>query len=267
MVAINPRPLDVAAFDRTGWLLAPSVLDSATVEAARRDLDRLLRWAGPGPGRESGPGLHHFEQTEHGPALARSEDFFHHVHGLAALIVDGVIPRVLAELFGEPAVLFKEKVNFKQPGGAGFAPHQDAAAYRFVNHHISVMVPFDPATTSSGCLWVADRPGPGQLLPNERGRISAGVAARLNWAPVELDVGDVLFFDSFTPHYSETNRTERPRRAAYLTFNAASAGDHRDAYYADKRAEFGREGDRFEGGRLRLSISDDFLGVPVDGSR
>ena len=59
--------------------------------------------------------------------------------------------------------------------------------------------------------------------------------------------------------------TDRPRRALYLTYNAASAGDFRDIYYADKRAEFATAGGTFGDERVRLSISDDFLGRPVPG--
>ena len=36
------------------------------------------------------------------------------------------IVEATSQLFGEPAVLWKEKMNFKKPGSAGFAPHQDA---------------------------------------------------------------------------------------------------------------------------------------------
>ena len=39
-------------------------------------------------------------------------------------------PAHVGELFGEPAVLFKEKINFKMPGGAGFKAHQDQQAGR-----------------------------------------------------------------------------------------------------------------------------------------
>ena len=78
-----------------------------------------------------------------------------------------------------------------------------------------------------------------------------------------LEPGDLLFFDSYAPHYSDTNTTDRARRAAYLTYNAASLGDHRDRYYADKRAEFEQAGGDFDGERVRISITDDFLGRPV----
>ena len=33
-------------------------------------------------------------------------------------------------------MLYEEKVNHEAPGGAGYAPHQDARAYRFVDRHV-----------------------------------------------------------------------------------------------------------------------------------
>ena len=44
------------------------------------------------------------------------------------------IVRAVSELFGEEAVLWKEKMNFKKPGSAGFAPHQDAQVSRLFLH-------------------------------------------------------------------------------------------------------------------------------------
>ena len=258
----NDVHVDAAAFRRDGWLVLPGVLDGAELEAIDQAVDTLADWAAA-----DGPGMHHFEATDAGPALARSEDFVPHSAVLRSLVCEGLIPAVLAELFGEPSALFKEKINYKHPGGGGFAPHQDATAYRFVDHHISVMVPLDPATRASGCLYVAPRPDGPEVLPNERGRIDPAVAEELDWRPVELAPGDLLFFDSYTPHYSETNTTDRPRRAGYLTYNAASAGDFRAEYYADKRAEFDDAGGDFGGERVRISISDDFLGRPVERDR
>jgi ectoine hydroxylase-related dioxygenase (phytanoyl-CoA dioxygenase family) len=249
---------DVEDFGRDGWLAVRGALPGERLAEILAAVDELERWAASG-----GPGLHHFEQTDAGAVIARSEDFVDHSTVLRALIFDGVVMQVLEALFDEPAVLFKEKINYKQPGGGGFAPHQDATAYRFVDHHISCMVPFDPATESSGCLWVAPGHQLGRLPTDERGRIEESVAATLDWRPAPVDPGDLLFFDSYTPHHSDTNTTERPRRAAYLTYNAASAGDHRRRYYADKREEFRLAGGDFDAERVRISITDDFLGRPV----
>jgi ectoine hydroxylase-related dioxygenase (phytanoyl-CoA dioxygenase family) len=252
--------ISVEEYRLHGWLVVPQALGADQLAELDRAVDELETWAA-----SDGPGLHHFEQTDAGAVIARSEDFVDHSRALRSLICDGIVVEVLTELFGEDPVLFKEKINYKHPGGGGFAPHQDAPAYRFVDHHISCMVPLDPATEASGCLWVAPGHERGVLATDDRGRIDEATATMLEWRPVPLAPGDLLFFDSYTPHFSDTNRTDRPRRAAYLTYNAASRGDHRARYYADKRAEFARAGGDFDGERVRISISDDFLGRPVPG--
>ncbi len=244
-------------FAEHGYLVLRGVLSPELVDAlcgAVRGIERNSR--------VDGPGMHHFEETEQGPRLARSEDLIPHDVVLRDFICAGSLLDWLGALFGEPAVLYKEKVNYKYPGGAGFAPHQDATAYRFVDHHISAMVPLDSATVASGCLYVAPGHKRG-ILPNTRGCLDDAVAAELDWTPVEVFPGDVLLFDSYAPHKSESNTTSAPRRALYLTYNARSAGDFRDRYYADKKAEFQQADGTFEGDRVRISVNDDFLGRPL----
>lgn len=246
-----------ADFNLDGWLVLRGVLSADTLTQITASVEHFSRHAEVG-----GPGLHHFEQTDAGPRIARSEDLVPYDSVLRNFICAADVVRWLGELMGEPAVLYKEKVNYKHPGGGGFAPHQDAPAYRFVDHHISVMIPLDPATEASGCLSVARGHHRG-LLPNASGRLLDSEAEKLGWECVELFPGDVLLFDSYTPHRSGTNRSDQPRRALYLTYNAASAGDFRDCYYADKRAEFAEQGGTFGGERVRISVNDDFLGKPV----
>ena len=50
--------------------------------------------------------------------------------------------------------------------------------------------------------------------------------------------GDAMFFDSYAPHRSGPNLTDRSRRVLYVTYNRASDGDHRVQYFADKRKSF-----------------------------
>jgi predicted HD phosphohydrolase/ectoine hydroxylase-related dioxygenase (phytanoyl-CoA dioxygenase family) len=248
----------LADFRRDGWLVLRQVLSPARVAELRVWVDQVARWA-----ETDGPGLHHFEQTDAGPRIARSEDLVPHHAGLRHFICDDALTVWLGQLFGEPSVLFKEKINYKHPGGGGFAYHQDAPAYRFVDHHISCMVPLDPATEASGCLYVAPGYEQGRMPTDHRNCIETSFAETLDWRPVEVFPGDVLIFDSYTPHHSMTNRTDQPRRAMYLTYNALSKGDHRTTYYADKKAEFESQGGTFDGERVRISINDDFLGKPV----
>lgn len=245
-------------WETTGTLALRGVLSPERVAELRRWIEEVESWAKAGR-----PGMHHFEQTPAGPRVARSEDFEPHHAGLSGFLRRGLLAEVLEQLFGEPPVLFKEKINYKHPGGGGFAPHQDAPAYRFVDFHISCMVPLDPATVESGCLYFA--PGHDQgTLPNIDGRIREDWVERADWRPLEVAPGDVVFFDSYAPHRSGTNRSDTSRRVMYLTYNAASLGDLREAYYADKRAEFEAAGQRGASGHVRISINDDFLGIPVE---
>ncbi len=256
MIVLTDEQLD--GWRRDGWLHLPAVLTDDEVDRLTAWVDEVAGWSATG-----GPGLHHREMTDAGPVLARSEDLVPHHVGLREFITAGRMVELAGALFDEPAVLYKEKVNYKQPGGAGFAPHQDATAYRFVDHHVSCMVPLDPATSASGCLDVAPGYAGGLMPTDDGGRIEASHAATLDWRPVETRPGDLLWFDSHTPHRSGTNTTDRPRRALYLTYNAARHGDLRATYYSDKADTFAAVGDHVDGERVRLSISDDFLGRPV----
>ena len=58
------------------------------------------------------------------------------------------------------------------------------------------------------------------------------------FAPCPTDPGDIIFFDSYAPHGSEPNMSERTRRIYFATYNRKSAGDHLAQYYADKRKSY-----------------------------
>lgn len=244
-------------FTRTGWLLTRT-LDDATVARLRTWADEVAGWAD----REPPLGLHHREQTDGGPRLCRSERLIDHHEGLRRLLTLGNLPAIAGDLLGEPAVLYKEKINHKLPGGAGYAPHQDAPAYPFVDRHVSAMVAIDDATVGNGTLEVVEG-AHDRLLPlDERGCIAPGVLDDRAWVSVEVPAGATLWFHSRTPHRSGSNRSERPRRALYPTYNAAAQGDLRAGYYREKAAAFAAAGERTDGG-ARVSLIDDFEGRAV----
>ena len=231
-------PLDAEALDHwhaEGWLLVSGYV---------RDVDRLDAWVADLAARPETPGkwMKYFEPGPSGERqLCRVENFLEHHPGFDDLVNGKPVLALISELFGEAAVLFKEKINFKLPGGAGFAPHQDAPAFTSFNQtiHITAMLSVDATTPANGCLEIAPHPGARQTLglaPDLT--IEPGEADRLQWSPIPTRPGDLLLFDSFLPHRSGDNRTRTARRAAYLTYAKAREGDHRAAYYAKKRAAF-----------------------------
>ena len=174
------------------------------------------------------------EQTPNGAAICRTENVSACHRGVAALVA-GSFQAIATARLGEPAVAFKDKLNFKQPGGAGFRPHQDAVAYPGVDRVVSLLVAVDECSRDSGCIWLAA--GVDQVLPvDDRGVVRADVCDTLTWRAAELAPGDAVCIDGFAPHYSDENRTAAARRVLVASYTTASSGYSR-AHYYDRRAE------------------------------
>ena len=249
-----PTAAAVAFFAHHGWVITET-LDPAGAAQVQTWVDEIMGWP------DGGDWLHYRERTDTGPRLCRTENFVPFHAGLRALLTSGAMPEVASALLGEPAVLYKEKINYKAVGGAGYAPHQDAPAYRFVDTHVSCMVAVDDADERNGCLEVVSG-AHSELLPVDAdGCIRAAIVATMRWEPVPVPAGSTLWFHSRTPHRSGPNRSDRDRRALYPTYNARREGDLREAYYAQKLAEFAAAGG--DGARVQVSLINDFQGEPV----
>lgn len=162
-----------------------------------------------------------------------------------------------SDLFNERAIMYKEKVNYKLPGGAGFAPHQDVAAGWWMykqSLHISCLVSIDPATAENGCLEVVAGKHTEGMMSEEWKEIPSSKVAQMTWEMVPTEPGDVLFFDSYVPHRSGPNDTKSSRRVLYVTYVKESEGDFRDRYYADKRANFPPDCEREAGKKYEYKI-------------
>jgi ectoine hydroxylase-related dioxygenase (phytanoyl-CoA dioxygenase family) len=229
------------------------------------DLASLRAWVGE---VESWPpGSHRWgqyaERTPDGPVVCRTENVSGCHAGIAAL-VRGRLAHAARAVLGDDVVDFKDKINYKQPGGAGFAPHQDLLAYPGVNRVVSILVAVDECTTVSGCVWLAADVD--EVLPtDERGVVADEVATRLSWSPAELAPGDAVCLGGLVPHYSEANRSDASRRVLVASYAPESAGYGRDVYYAARAREIDQATSRDR--RFRISTLADFEGVEVGGGR
>ena len=71
--------------------------------------------------------LYQYEEGVRGQTVpARTEDFIDYHAGMAELLRnDGPLAAVVADLVGEDVSIYKEKINYKLPGGGGYKAHQD----------------------------------------------------------------------------------------------------------------------------------------------
>ena len=238
-------PAQIERWSEDGFLKVKGFLSEAETAGLRRWVADI-----EGADAQSTGIMHHFERTTEGIRPSRTENFLPSHRGLKDLLTRGKILSLVSELMGETAVVYKEKINYKYPGGGGYIAHQDAPAYEFISFHVTCLIAVDAATVESGCLSFS--PGlhrQGLIAPDDRGCIEPQAAARMKWVPVEKVPGDVLCFSSYVPHKSGGNHSDQPRRIIYVTYNALSAGDFREQYYADKRrtfADHAREGSEKE---------------------
>lgn len=210
---------------------------------------------------DDGEWLHYREMTGNGPKLCRTENFVPFHEPLRDILTTGSVSQIVSALMGEPALLYKEKINYKLSGGAGFSPHQDAPAYPFIETSISCMIAIDESNVTNGCLEVVNGQHQVLLPMDERGCIVEEWVTQHEWHPVEMEAGDVLIFHSHTPHRSGTNKSSRDRRAIYPTFNASREGNLRDAYYEEKLRIFRETAHTTD--TVRISLINDFEGIQV----
>jgi hypothetical protein len=237
--------------------LAPvrrSALTGVEAESRCAWVGEVEQW--PGGSHLWGP---YAEQTPTGPVICRTENVSA-CHSSVAGLVESRLLDVATAALGAPVTAFKDKINYKQPGGAGFSPHQDRLAYPGVERVMSVLVAIDECSLDAGCLWFAD--GVDRLLPtDDRGVVRADVAETLEWSPAELAPGDAVCIDGFAPHYSEGNRSGHPRRVLVASYAARDEGYTRSQYYEARRAEMASASSK--DGRFRISTLADFDGTEV----
>jgi hypothetical protein len=229
------------------------------------DLDALRAWALE---VETWPaGSHRFgqyaERTPAGDAICRTENVSACHDGFAGLARRDLAGLAAAAL-GVDVVDFKDKINYKQPGGAGFRPHQDLMAYPGARSVMSILVAIDECTTTSGCLWLAL--GVDELLPTDgRGVVVPDVASALSWSPAELAPGDAVCIGGLTPHYSEANKSSGSRRVLVTSYAPVGEGYDRDRYYSSRK----RAMDQAASGddQFRISTLADFEGIEVESER
>lgn len=191
--------------------------------------------------------------------ICRAEDLSSCFPGLYAFI-SGTATEYASRVLGEPYVLYKDKINFKWPGGGAFSPHQDYPAYELLGarQHVTAMISIDAATEENGCLYIAEKwteafEGDPRLDPealkagravlpyvvggSAHGSIDPECCAKIQWIALETSPRDLVLFDSFIPHYSEPNRSDHSRRAMFFTHNRLAEGNFRTAYYRAKRED------------------------------
>jgi hypothetical protein len=236
----SPRILSdaqVEQFGRDGFLVVRGMYSA-------KDVAEITRWTEEVAASPEQPGRDwkYFEQSQDDSSriLCRIENFVPFHAGFSSLITRRRMQQAVSELFGEEAVLFKDKINFKLPGGDGFREHQDVQAgwHDYATLHITAMIAIDATNEENGSLEMIPGLHREGVLGAMWSPLTDEDTRHASYVPVHCQPGDAVFFDSYAPHRSGPNRTGRARRVLYITYNRLSEGDSRAQYYADKHRNY-----------------------------
>ena len=234
----------IKEFKNNGFVLVPELFNKSETELIVKYTEEIQNAS-----EISGKEWKYFEKSKINKdkrVLERIENFCKYHEGFNDLCANSRITESVNDCFGEKGILFKDKINFKMPGGSGFKPHQDSQAGwdDYAKFYLTAMVSIDETTIKNGCLEFASGHNKSGLIGKLWKPLSVKDMKNMKFIPIETKPGDTIFFDCYSPHRSKPNLTKKPRRILYLTYNKLSDGDHREKYYDDKYKNYPPDIDR-----------------------
>ncbi len=232
------RAEQIEEFETQGFVVVKGFFDEPEMITVSSWLDEL-RDKAPGEGEEA----RFFEKSSltGENILVRAENVLgDHNRRATDLLVSAKARQCLTQLLGEEPVLFKEKINYKLPGCRPDMLHQDQAAgwNRYCDFFITMGIVVDANRKENAALsFMTSGNYKKSLMKGEWMPLTKDdppYQPEDEYALLEADPGDVIFFDCYVPHGSPANTSNRSRRNIFLTFNRQSDGDMRHRYYADK---------------------------------
>ena len=254
MKAIELIKDSIDKFEREGALKVENFFSKDDIDSILRSTNKFVEKE-----PENGKWMVYFEENlkEVGKKLVcRVENFVDYDSTLFDVAYSDKLLKFLEKLCGEKVILFKDKMHYKFPGGDGFKPHQDVQAKwdKYARYFITVMVSVDESMEENGCVRIASGHHKKGLIGRYWEPLEGNELNGIEFSSAPTKPGDIIIFDSFTPHYSEPNMSSKTRRALFFTYNEASQGDYRQIYFAEKRKNFPPDNERKPGSSYKFRV-------------
>lgn len=243
----------VTSFKTNGFVFLPNFFD-------KRKIEGLLQSVEAADFENLGCDTY-FENINGKTMLRRVEQSYDKFEPLSDLLNDRSYLDLLGELAGEKTCLFKDKINFKSIGGAGFDLHIDGHFFwrteengpekqgwlHYAKSFLNAVIPLKAADKENGALHIAKSEVTRQKLGNTWSEITGNLDQKgpflkesdtsdIQTKTIEMNVGDLLVFDWICIHGSQQNVSSTDRPILYLTYNGVSDGQNAERYYNDKNA-------------------------------
>ena len=233
----------LADFRTKGFVVLKDFFNNATMQRVSRCLDTIRT--------KQSEGNLDAKYYEKSPVtgenmLVRIENIIgDHNDELSSILLSSESIDALSRILGETPILFKDKINYKLPGCREDKLHQDQAAGwgQYCDFFVTMVVAVDENRRENAAMAVLKTGNYERRLMTEEWQPLADgespYSREEEYAILEVDPGDVIFFDAYVTHGSPANTSQKGRRNIFLTFNRLSEGDNRARYYQDKWKNYG----------------------------
>ena len=249
----NISEQDIELYKRNGWVIVRDVFDKKYVNKIKKELIKQTK-------KESD--FFYYENINKKRRLRRIEKVTDFSKSSKKLICSKKTVNIIKILEKNKYLLFKDKLNFKFPGGKGYLPHIDGHFYwrdknkkyqngwnKYSSNFVNLVLPLEESNIKNGCIYVANKKDTNKIgksfkkitdkLVINTPNIRPQDLKKFNFFPIELKVGDICLFNWKCAHYSENNQSNKSRMIFYATFCKKNKDKSvRKMYYLEKQSSY-----------------------------
>ena len=216
-------PTQIDTYKEKGYLVMPGLFSGSEIALLRKETADIFRGR-----RGKVEGMIEVEESISDEEVLKKYVAIHCPHKLSPVIYEMLFHRgvldVLKGIVGPDVKCMQSMLFVKGPGKAGQSWHQDEFYIPTRDKSlVGVWIAIDDATIENGCLWII--PGrPGYIMrrvqnnSNEYADVDTvdTTGYEQDKIPVEVKSGAVVFFNGYTLHSSQRNKTTNCFRTALV---------------------------------------------------
>lgn len=216
-------PTQIDTYKEKGYLVMPGLFSESEIALLRKETADIFRGR-----RGKVEGMIEVEESISDEEVLKKYVAIHFPHKLSPVIYEMLFHRgvldVLKGIVGPDIKCMQSMLFVKGPGKAGQSWHQDEFYIPTRDKSlVGVWIAIDDATIENGCLWII--PGrPGYIMrrvqnnSNEYADVDTvdTTGYEQDKIPVEVKSGAVVFFNGYTLHSSQRNKTTSCFRTALV---------------------------------------------------
>jgi len=238
------------AYDNYGFVIIKQFFSRKNIKSIKKEIPKLLKKKDIN---------FYFENIKKKKILRRIERVSDYSKKINKIINFKKTYDLIKKLENSRFSLFKDKLNFKYPGGSGFSPHIDGHfLWRNKNNNfkkgwkiysknfLSIVTPLERTDKNNGCIYISKKNNTFNLGNNfdqilkkivlHTPNIKKKYLTKFKFYPIIMSEGDICIFNWKCAHMSKKNTSKKSRMIFYTTYCKYSKKNKniRNKYYIDK---------------------------------